>query len=111
MLNKGFIAWEWTRMQALSTNRVIAKGQTGYSQSKKHLEQQRASEDRSSMTEFEKVMQANQDADIYDSEADDEAEEVEHAIDKEKRSQVKRKAECRKATEARDKWTIVSRWE
>ncbi len=63
-MNKGFIAQEWTRKQALSTNRVIAKGQMGYSWSKKHHEQQRASEDQSGMTEFEKVMQANQDADI-----------------------------------------------
>ncbi len=60
------------------------------------------------MTDFEKLFQTNQDADIYDSEADDEAEELEHALDKEKRLQVKWKVEHRKATEAHDKRTIVS---
>ncbi len=89
LLNKRFIAQEQTRKQALTSNWVIKKGQTGYSRSKRHREQQRASEDQSSIMEFDKVWQSNQDADIYDSEADDKAEELEHAIDKEKRSQVK----------------------
>ncbi len=60
------------------------------------------------MTEFDKLFQKNQDADIYDSTADDEAEELERDIDKEKRSQVKWKAERRKTTEAHDQRTIVS---
>ncbi len=77
------------RKQALATNQVIKKGQMGYSRCKKSHEEQRASEDQSGMAEFDKVMQANQDADVYDSMADDEAEELEHDIEKEKCSQVK----------------------
>ncbi len=77
----------------------------------KHREQQRASEYHSSMTEFDKVMLANQDADTYDSQADDESEELEHAIEKEKQSQVKWRAARQKATEARNTRTIVRRQE
>ncbi len=90
-------------MAALSGNWVIKKGQTGYSQSKMHLQQQRASEDQSKMTDFEKLYHTNQDADIYDSEADDEAEGLECDLNKEKRSQVKWKVERQKATEAHDR--------
>ncbi len=85
--------------------------QMGYSQSKMRLQQRRASEDQSGMSEFEKLCQKNQDDDIYDSEADDEAEKLEGALDKEKRLQAKWKAERWKVTEARDQQTIVSRWE
>ncbi len=41
------------------------------------------------MTEFDKLCQKSQDDDIYDSEADDDAEKLESALDKEKHSQVK----------------------
>ncbi len=61
--------------------------------------------------EFEWVMQANADADIYDSDTDDEAEQLECAIEWEKHSQVKQRVECRRVTEARDKLIIVSRTE
>ncbi len=107
----GFNAREQTRSVALSSNWEIKKTQMGYSQSKMRRRQQRALEDQSAMSDFEKLYQTNHNTDIYDSEADDEAEELEHNIDKEKRSQVKWKAECRKATEAHDKRTIVSRQE
>ncbi len=93
---------------ALSTNREIKKEQMGYLQSKMHRQQQRASEDQSNLSEFEKLYQTNQDADIYDNEADNGAEELECELDREKWSQVKRKAERQKATEAHDKRTIVS---
>ncbi len=63
-----------------------------------HLQQQRALEDQSKMTDFEKLYQTSQDADIYDSKADDEAEGLECDLDKEKRSQVKWKVERQKAT-------------
>ncbi len=108
MLNKGYIAREWTRLAALSSNREIKKMQMGYSWSKMRLQQRRASEDQSGMSEFEKLCQKNQDEYIYDSEADDEAEKLESALDKEKCSQVKWKAERWKATEAHDQRTIVS---
>ncbi len=60
------------------------------------------------MLEFKKLYQSNQDADIYDSEAGDEAEKLESALDKGKCSQVKWKAERRKAMEARNQRAIVS---
>ncbi len=110
-MNKAFLAQERTRQHAANTKRVIQKGQTGYSQSEKHREEQRALEDKGDMTEFEKVMQVNKDADIYDSAADDEVEHLEIDIDQEKRSQVRWRAERRKVTGACDKRTIVSRWE
>ncbi len=56
-------------------------------------------------------MQANRDADIYDSTADNEAEQLEIDIEWEKRSQVRWGVEHWKVTEAHDKWTIVSRQE
>ncbi len=57
------------------------------------------------------MMQTNEDADIYDSDVDDEADHLEIAIDQEKNSQVRWKAEHQKATEKQDKQKIVSRWE
>ncbi len=56
-------------------------------------------------------MQANKDVEIYDSNADDEADRLEIAIEWEKNLQVRRKAAHQKATEKQDKRTIVSRWE
>ncbi len=56
-------------------------------------------------------MQAKEDIEIYYSNADDEADRLEIAIDQEKNSQVRRKAAHQKATEKRDKRTIVSRRE
>ncbi len=108
MLNKGFIAQEQTRSVEFSGNREIKRMQMGYSQSKMRRQQQRASEYHSGMSEFKKLFQKSQDDDIYNSKADNEAEKLESALDKEKRLQVKRKAECQKATEARDKQTVVS---
>ncbi len=67
--------------------------------------------EKSDTMEFDRVMQANTDADIYNSDADDEAENLECAIEWEKHSQVKRRAERQRVTEAHDKQIIVSRWE
>ncbi len=110
-MHKAFQAREKARQHAASTKWVIGKGQLGFSWSKKCPEEQRALAEMSETTEFEWVMQANADADIYDSDADDEAETLECAIEWEKHSQVKWRAERRRATEAHNKRLIVSRWE
>ncbi len=92
-MHKAFIARERARQHAASTKRVIGKGQLVFLQSKKRCEEQRALAETSETTEFEWVMQANTDADIYDSDADDEVEQLECAIEWEKHLQVKWRVE------------------
>ncbi len=55
-----------------------------FSCSKKHREEQRRLAEKASDMDFERLMQGNADAEIYDSEADDEAERLEIAIEWEK---------------------------
>ncbi len=96
----------------MSTNRTLGKGEMGFSHSKKHHEEKGQLEYKASdMLDFDRLMQANDNAEVYDSDADDEADRLEIAIDWEKNSQVRWKAARRKVTEKRDKRTIVSRWE
>ncbi len=84
----------------------------GFSHSKKHREEKRQLACKvSEQTDFEQLMQANEDAEIYDSDVDNEADQLEIAINWEKNLQVRQKVEHRRATEKRDKWTIVSRQE
>ncbi len=60
---------------------------------------------------FDRVLQANEDAKLYNTDADDKAEGLDIEIAWEKQSQKRQKAECRKATEKWDKRRIVSRQE
>ncbi len=60
------------------------------------------------MSDYEKLAQQHEDDDTYDTEADNESEKLESAIEKEKSSQTKQKAVHRAVTEAREKRTIVS---
>ncbi len=111
-LNQEFYARERARKQAASTNQTLGKGELGFSHSKKHHEEKRQLQYKASdILDFDRLMQANKDVEIYDSDADDEADQLEIAIDREKNSQVRRKAACQKATEKWDKQTIVSRRE
>ncbi len=50
-------------------------------------------EEKASNTAFDRVMQANADVDIYNSDADDEAESLEIATEQEKHLQVRWRAE------------------
>ncbi len=111
MLNKGYLTREQTRTAAISQNREIKQVEMGYSWSKMHLRQRRAVEDQSDMLDFNKLLQKSQDDDTYDSEADNEAEKLESAIDREKHSQATWKEERWKVTEAHEQRTIVSQWE
>ncbi len=55
------------------------------------------------MSAFEKFAEEAKDDDTYDMEADEESEQLEGTLEREKSSEVKRKAACWKATEARKK--------
>ncbi len=76
----------------------------GFSCSKKHLDEKRQlAFESSGETPFDRVLQANKDVKLYDTDADDEAERLDIEIAWEKQSQKRRKAKRRKATEKRDR--------
>ncbi len=76
--------------------------------SKKHCEEKRQLAHKASDTlDFERLMQANEDVEIYDSDMDDEVDWLEIAIEWEKNSQVRWKVAHRKATEKWDKQTFI----
>ncbi len=63
------------------------------------------------MSAYEKLAEQQQDDDTYNTDADNESEHLEGLLEKEKSLQVKQKAAHRAATEAREKWTVVSQRE
>ncbi len=66
--------------------------QTGYLHRKMHLCERSLTEDQSDLSAYEKLAEQQLDDDTYDTEADDEAEKLEGALEKEKSLQVKWKA-------------------
>ncbi len=103
-MHSEFYAQERARKNASDTNRTLGKGEMGFSCSKRRLDEERQLAFKSSNgTSFDQVLQAAEDAKLYDSDADDEAEQLDVEIEWEKDSQKRWKADRRKATEKWDK--------
>ncbi len=102
-LYKGFHARERIQKNSYQQKLELVKGQTGYSRRKKRLHEQHVAENQGQLGTFEELAVEAEDADHYDSEADDESTRLEQALEREKASQGKWRKECRQATEARDK--------
>ncbi len=86
MLGKGFTAREWTRKAAWTQNQHIKRTEMGYLCRKMCLHERRMAEDQSALLEFEKLAEQQKDDDTYDTDADNESERLEGAIEKEKSS-------------------------
>ncbi len=68
-------------------------------------------EDQSGLSDYEKLALQHGDDDTYNTNADNESEKLESTLEREKSSQVRQKVAHRPATEACEKWTIVSQRE
>ncbi len=110
-LYKGFHTQERIRKNSYQQKQELVKGQPGYSWRKKRLHEQYVADKQDQLGAFEELAVVAEDADRYDSDADEESTRLEQALEREKASQGKQRKECRQAMEARDKRTIVSQRE
>ncbi len=88
-LYQSFHARERLRKNSYLQGVELQRKQQGYSRKKKWLHDQRVAEDHSQMPEFELLAMQVADEDQYDSEADEEEERLEQALEREKVSQVR----------------------
>ncbi len=86
-LNKGFHTREKIRKGSYLQKRELTKTQLGYSRKKKKLHEQRLAEDHSQLSAMDQLTMEADDDDAYDSEADDESDQIEQALEREKASQ------------------------
>ncbi len=108
-LHQNFRARENFQTNARNIQGMIAWGEQGYSTSKQHTEEKRRVVYSSSGAQsFEKVLQTAEEEMVYDTDADNEADQLSIAIKREKNDQKHRKNDHRKQMEKREKCTVIS---
>ncbi len=83
-MRREFAAREMARKNTTEFKQTLEKGELGFSCSKKHLEEQRQLAFLSSGVQpFDEVLQVAEDVKVYDSDADDEADQLDIKIERE----------------------------
>ncbi len=110
-LHRGFQAQERLRKNSYLQNKELMTKQLGYSRKKRKLHQQRLTEDLSQMLQMDQLRIAAEDDDMFDSEAEEEADRLELSLLNERDSQGERKTAHRQATEKRESRVVASQKE